>query len=60
MKQNFTNKMIFCSLIFPILIFLIFGVGFVLFSIGAERTQRNIRKSHCKAIPNQSIIPTNL
>ena len=27
---------------------------------GAERTQRNIRKSHCKAIPNQSIIPTNL
>lgn len=29
-------------------------------SKGAERTQRNIRKSHCKAIPNQSIIPTNL
>lgn len=27
---------------------------------GAERTQRNIRKSHCKAILNQSIIPTNL
>ena len=34
MKQNFTNKMIFGSLIFPILIFLIFGIGFVLFSIG--------------------------
>lgn len=27
---------------------------------GAERTQRNIRKSNCKAIHNQSIIPTNL
>lgn len=34
MKQNFTSKMIFGSLIFPISIFLIFGIGFVLFSIG--------------------------
>ncbi len=30
------------------------------YPIGAERTQRNIRKSNCKAIHNQSIIPTNL
>ncbi len=34
MKQNFTGKMIFGSLIFPLSIFLIFGIGFVLFSIG--------------------------
>lgn len=34
MKQKFTGKMIFGSLIFPISIFLIFGFGFVLFSIG--------------------------
>lgn len=33
---------------------------FEMYTEGAERTQRNIRKSHCKAIPNQSIIPTNL
>ena len=33
---------------------------FDMYTSGAERTQRNIRKSHCKAIPNQSIIPTNL
>ena len=34
MKQKFTGKMIIGSLIFPISIFLIFGIGFVLFSIG--------------------------
>lgn len=38
MKQKFTGKMIIGSLIFPLSIFLIFGIGFVLFSIGAERT----------------------
>lgn len=34
MKQKFTGKMIIGSLIFPLSIFLIFGIGFVLFSIG--------------------------
>ena len=32
--KKFTGKMIFGSLIFPISIFLIFGFGFVIFSIG--------------------------
>ena len=36
------------------------GICVILGPSGAERTQRNIRKSHCKAILNQSIIPTNL
>ena len=32
--KKFTGKMIFGSLIFPLSIFLIFGIGFVIFSIG--------------------------
>lgn len=34
MKNNFASKKIIGSLVFPISIFLIFGIGFVLFSIG--------------------------
>lgn len=34
MKNNCPNKKIIGSLVFPISIFLIFGIGFVLFSIG--------------------------
>lgn len=34
MKNNFTSKKIIGSLVFPISIFLIFGIGFALFSIG--------------------------
>lgn len=34
MKNNFTSKKIIGSLVFPISIFLIFEIGFVLFSIG--------------------------
>ena len=36
MKHNFTSRKIIGSLIFPILICLIFGISFVIFSIGKE------------------------
>ena len=36
MKHNFTSRKIIGSLFFPILICLIFGTSFVIFSIGKE------------------------
>lgn len=36
MKHNFTSRRIIGSLFFPILICLIFGTSFVIFSIGKE------------------------